>query len=222
MKLGIFGAGGYGRHVYDTAVLQNNEQHCWEEILFVDDIKDEGSYYGTRNLHFSTLKETFDVHEIEFVIALGEPVDREKIYHMIKSEGGYTFGRVIDPSVKVALSATLGVPIILQQGVIVGPNVILDDGVTADEYAAFGHDTHVGAFCHVGVKSTLGGNCIIGKSTFIGLHSAFREGTVVGDYAIVGMGSVVVKDIPQKTVVAGNPAKILKTRDDNTKVFKRS
>ncbi len=218
MKLGIFGAGGLGCQIFELANWQNDEQHCWDEIVFVDDVKPEGEYFGTRNFHFETLLKTFNSSEIEFVVALGDPVDKRRIFHQLES-AGYGFTQVIAPNARVSKSAKLGRSVILQVGSLAEPDIVLGDGVTVEDYAAIGHGTQVGDFCHVCAKSTIGGGSSIGQGTFIGLHSIFKQNTTVGDYVTVGMGSVVVKDVPEKVVVVGNPARVIKSRDENTKVF---
>lgn len=52
---------------------------------------------------------------------------------------------------------------------------------------------------------------IIKKGAWIGANSILLPGITVGKNSIVGAGSIVTKDVPDNTVVAGNPAKILKT-----------
>ena len=51
----------------------------------------------------------------------------------------------------------------------------------------------------------------IGKRCFIGANAIIMPGIKIGDEVIVGAGSVVTKDVEANTIVAGNPAKILKT-----------
>ncbi len=51
---------------------------------------------------------------------------------------------------------------------------------------------------------------IICDDVWIGMNSIILKGVTIGEGAIVGAGSVVTKDIPAWTVVAGNPAKIVK------------
>lgn len=51
----------------------------------------------------------------------------------------------------------------------------------------------------------------IGKRCFIGVNAIIMPGITIGDSVIVGAGSVVTKDIPNNCIVAGNPAKIIKT-----------
>lgn len=50
----------------------------------------------------------------------------------------------------------------------------------------------------------------IGKCCFIGCASIILPGVKIGDHVIVGAGSVVTKDVPPCSIVAGNPAKVIK------------
>jgi acetyltransferase-like isoleucine patch superfamily enzyme len=52
---------------------------------------------------------------------------------------------------------------------------------------------------------------IIEDDVFVGMHSLILKGVTLGAGCVVGAGSVVVKDVPPGAVVAGNPARIIKT-----------
>jgi acetyltransferase-like isoleucine patch superfamily enzyme len=51
----------------------------------------------------------------------------------------------------------------------------------------------------------------IGKRCFIGARSVIMPGVVIGDGSIVAAGSVVTKDVPARSIVAGNPARIIRS-----------
>ena len=51
----------------------------------------------------------------------------------------------------------------------------------------------------------------IGKNVWVGSHATILPGVTVGDNAVVAAGAVVTKDVPPNTVVAGVPARMLKT-----------
>jgi hypothetical protein len=50
----------------------------------------------------------------------------------------------------------------------------------------------------------------IGDDVFIGMNSLILKGVTVGDGSVVGAGSVVSRDVPPHTIVAGNPATVVK------------
>ena len=54
----------------------------------------------------------------------------------------------------------------------------------------------------------------IGKNVWIGGNCCILPGITIKDNAVIGAGSVVTKDVPANVVVAGNPAKIIKTIDE--------
>ena len=51
----------------------------------------------------------------------------------------------------------------------------------------------------------------VGKYCFIGAQAIVMPGVRVGDHCIVGSGAVVTKDVPSGLIVAGNPAKIIRS-----------
>lgn len=60
----------------------------------------------------------------------------------------------------------------------------------------------------------------IGNDVWIGSHCQIKGGVTIGDGAIVGMGSVVTKDIPPYEIWAGNPARCIRKRFDEETIAK--
>jgi acetyltransferase-like isoleucine patch superfamily enzyme len=83
---------------------------------------------------------------------------------------------------------------ILEDGCWIGPNVVF----TNAKYPLA-----------PGVKDSLKGP-VIRKGAKIGANTTLLPGVVVGENALVGAGSVVVKDVPAGAVVVGNPARVIR------------
>ena len=64
-------------------------------------------------------------------------------------------------------------------------------------------------------KMPLKGDTIIGNDVWIGQNVTILPGVHIGDGAIIGLNSVVGSDIAPYTIVAGNPAKVIRKRFDN-------
>ena len=109
----------------------------------------------------------------------------------------------------------------------IGDNVTFDQDVLI--VAAEGTKVIIGADCifayHVHIR-TSDQHCIfnengerinpakdiqIGNHVWLGRESVIMKGVRVGDGAIVGMGSMVTKDVPERCIVVGKPAKVIKT-----------
>ncbi len=55
---------------------------------------------------------------------------------------------------------------------------------------------------------------IIGHHVSVGAHVAIIGGIHIGNYVKIGAGSIVVKDVPDNCIVAGNPAKVIRRTDE--------
>lgn len=55
------------------------------------------------------------------------------------------------------------------------------------------------------------GKVVLGENVFVGVGAIITRNVTIGENAIIAAGSVVTKDIPENVIVAGNPAKVIKT-----------
>jgi acetyltransferase-like isoleucine patch superfamily enzyme len=69
------------------------------------------------------------------------------------------------------------------------------------------HDSHLGDYVVCANSVSISGRVSIGEASFIGANATVRENTHIGSYTIIGMGSVVISDIADGHIVAGNPAR---------------
>jgi len=100
--------------------------------------------------------------------------------------------------------------------VIIG-NVFLNQGVGISCFSqiTIGDETMVGDeteimdndFHGIDGKDAKTEPIIIGKHVWIGLRCIILKGVTIGDYSIIGAGSVVTHSVPPNTIYAGNPAK---------------
>ena len=104
------------------------------------------------------------------------------------------WGMDIHPTVRIALSAKLDRT--FPAGVHVGAYTSI-----AFEARIMTHDRTRGLY----VNTRIGQNC------FIGGRSMILPGIEIGDNCVIGAGAVVTKSVPPRSIVAGNPAKIIRS-----------
>lgn len=92
------------------------------------------------------------------------------------------------------------------------PDVTISDNCILLPNSFVGHDSFLDHFAHVATNGVVGANVHIGKAVHIGSNATLREKIKIGDFALVGAGSVVLKDVPENAIVVGNPGKVLVER----------
>ncbi len=164
-------------------------------------------------LDFSRIvKKFFDCPKPKIIIGKNchiEPtaVIGEDGYSYVRDEKGVNQHITCIGGVKIGDNVDIGAGATITRGILsdtcIGSNVKIDNLVHVAHNCVIGEGTQLAA----GV--ILGGGVIIGKNCLIGLNASIRQRIKIGDNAMVGMGAIVVKDVPSGITVVGNPARPL-------------
>ena len=148
-----------------------------------------------------------------FFLGVGSAGDtrrRRELYELARRSGMEPVS-VVHPRAVVSPSATVGPGATVLAGAVINADAVLGENVIVNTGAIIEHDVVVGDHSHVATGARVTGGVRVGVGVHIGAGATVRQGLTIGDHAVVGAGAVVVKDVPARAVVAGVPARRLRS-----------
>jgi sugar O-acyltransferase (sialic acid O-acetyltransferase NeuD family) len=203
----VVGASGYGREVFQYVKdAAQHDPNIRAKGLLDDDTALRGQV-GGHDIIGDT--HTYAVQEDDrFVISAGSPLARQTLAERLAGRGGRFF-TLIHPTAYVAPTARMGVGCIVSPYASIGSNAHVEDHVLLVMYASVAHDCRVGRFCSLSPYSAVAGGGILETRVFIGSHAFVTPMRNVGRDSKIAAGAVVYRDVPERSLATGNPAKIL-------------
>ncbi len=130
----------------------------------------------------------------------------------------------IEPGAIIREQVEIGEAAVIMMGAILNIGASVGEGTMIDMGAVLGGRATVGRHCHIGAGAVLAGviepasaiPVIVEDDVLIGANAVVIEGVHVGRGAVVAAGAVVIEDVPEDTVVAGCPARVIKKKDEKT------
>ena len=130
----------------------------------------------------------------------------------------------IEPGAILRDQVTIGKNAVIMMGAILNIGAVVGEGTMIDMGAVLGGRATVGKNCHIGAGAVLAGviepasavPVVVEDGVLIGANAVVIEGVHIGKNAVVAAGAVVIEDVPEETVVAGCPARVIKKKDAGT------
>jgi len=218
MTLGIYGAGGLGREVFELANVINSCNNFWKEIVFIDDAKVTINPRQAQILKFGEIKNKYDLDNFEVCIAIGEPAVRKILLNKLISFN-IKIKSLIHPEVYIPKSTKVGQGTIINKFVSITSDITIGENVYIHPMACIGHDSIIGKNAIISSFVDVAGNCVVGNEAFLAIGTILKQGITIGEKSILGLGSIVHRNIPSNVIAMGNPARAMKKNIDQ-RVFK--
>lgn len=216
MRIVVIGAGGFAREAIQYVKLNFSvNKHYIEYHTFVGCVVTDLSTLGEHDSKelvlgdYNWLRENQDKFD-GFVIGIGSPKARLKVAAALKEE----FPDKSFPSINASnlfpnnfLANTEGV--IVCPGVIGTVNLSIGNFSLINLSVTIGHEAVIGDGCVINPGANISGGVNIGKGVLVGSGACILQYLYVGDFATVGAGAVVTKQVFDGTTVVGCPAKVL-------------
>lgn len=211
MKLVIIGAGGHARVVAD--ILRATGAH---QIV---------GFVAPPRLPFELVSGLPLLGSIEDLAALkarhpfegaalgvGDNAQRALAYAAVLAAGLEPVSAV-HPAAVVCGGVVLGRGVVLAAGAILGTEARLGNDVIVNTGATVDHQCVLADHVHVSPGAHLGGRCSVGAETWIGIGATVIQDLTVGHHVTLGAGATLLSDTPNRVVMVGTPARVIKRKD---------
>lgn len=207
----LIGVGRYTEVIMELAVTcgyivkglyHYNDQRTGE---FVDGVE----ILGTTN----DLLSSNDVGRRNFALTMGDNFLRISLSEKVRKLGGLT-PNLIHPDVDVSPTATIGQGCLLHKGALLWTKAVLGNDCVLGPGAQISHHAKVDDGCLITSYCIVGAYCEVSKGVFMGLNSVLIPNIKIGSYCVIGSKANVVKSSASKNVLAGNPARVIKKKQE--------
>lgn len=155
-----------------------------------------------------TTSDLADHPEASVVVAAGRGSVRRAIVERLRALGvdDHRYATIVDPSVSVPESCSVGAGSILLAGSVLTADVTVGRHVVIMPRVTLTHDDVVEDFGTLCAGVSLGGGVRVGPAAYVGMNAAVREHVRIGAGATVGMSAAVLADVPAGETWFGVPA----------------
>ena len=209
-KLIIIGGVGNGTVISSTVEDIMRESNEWELLGFLDDRMEVGEELNgfpilgkvDEALRFNS-KDCYFIYSMIRVKQHRERIERLQSFGIDDGK----FATLWHPTAVISRNVSLGYGVMLMPGVIISPDVTIGNHTQLYANSFVGHNTTVGNYCFIANNASVGGNITVEDGVHIGSNCSVNERVVLGEWSLIGLGSVVLRDVEPFTKVVGNPAR---------------
>jgi sugar O-acyltransferase (sialic acid O-acetyltransferase NeuD family) len=120
------------------------------------------------------------------------------------------FETILHPTASVSRMATLGKGVVVLQQVTIANQARIGHHVIILPNTVISHDAVIGDYTCITGGVCISGGVTIGRDCYLGTNSSVIGGVQIGNGCLIGMGAVIRHDVPEHTVMVGNPARFLR------------
>ena len=144
-----------------------------------------------------------------FLVCAGRGTSRAAIVERLAGLGvdDERYATFVHPQVSVPSTCRIGCGSVLLAGTVLTTDVGVGRHVVVMPNVTLTHDDLVSDFATLCAGVSLGGHVVVEPYAYLGMNSSVREHTTVGARAVLGMGAVLLSDLPHDQTWTGVPAR---------------
>jgi len=212
-KIIIIGGIGNGTVALSTIEDINQVSSQWEILGFFNDFEtgDINGYPVIGKVDSESATEYLANKDVYFLYTLiSTKLNHKSIQKLHKLNfPNERFATIIHPTAIISKFARIGHGVSIQPFVSVGPNVTIGNHVQIYAQSLVGHNSTLDDYSYIANNACIGASVHLKAGAYLGTNCSTLENITIGEWALVGIGSVVIKDVPDFSKVVGNPSRII-------------
>ncbi len=205
-RIYVYGASGHGKVVLDILLAQR-------ETNFIGFIDDAPELQGRTVLGVPVLGngdwlyQQTEKDKLVVALGVGDNATRQRLAEKCAAWGA-EFATLVHPTAWVSVSARLGTGTVVMAHATINADAKIGNGVIVNTAAVIEHEAEIGDYSHIAPNAVIGGASRLGALSQLGTGAVVAPCASIGRGTIIGAGSVVVRDIPDRVVAFGVPARV--------------
>jgi sugar O-acyltransferase (sialic acid O-acetyltransferase NeuD family) len=205
-KLVIIGAGEFAEIVYEYLTHDSD----YEIVAFTVDrafLKKE-QLFGLPVVAFEDVERLFPPRDYDALVAVTYTElnrVRTRLYRAAKAKG-YRMATYVSSKTSAWHNAVIGENCLIFEFNVIQYHATVGDNVVIWTSNHVGHRGVVGSNCFITSHVVISGYTRVGESCFLGSGAVVGDFVTVGNDVVIGAGAIVLKDVPDRQVMRGNPA----------------
>jgi sugar O-acyltransferase (sialic acid O-acetyltransferase NeuD family) len=152
-----------------------------------------------------------EITSCPYMVPIFTPGHRLAAHREAAARGFGQATAIVDPTAVVATSAAIGAGTYVNAGAVVAGAAKIGTFVFINRSASIGHHVDIAEFASIGPGAVICGEVRLGRGAVVGAGAVVLPAVAVGGNAGVAAGAVVRDSVPDHCLVAGNPARVVKT-----------
>lgn len=194
----LFGASGHAKVIVDILSSQGIKVKA-----FFDEDEEKKSLW---NIAVKGKTKDFVDDGTDCLVSIGNNKTRKKVAEQLSAN----FGKGIHATAVLGSHIEIGEGTVIMPRTVINADTKIGKHVIVNTAAGIDHDCIISDYAHIAPNASICGGVQIGEGTLIGAGATIIPLIKVGKWCTIGAGAVINSDIPDYSIVVGNPGKIIK------------
>ena len=147
------------------------------------------------------------------IVAIGANWVRSRVVERIKAlVPRIRFASAVHPTAQIARNVVIGAGTVVMAGAIVNPCARIGEFCILNTACSLDHDSVMSDFSSMAPRAVTGGSVTIGAFSAIMIGATISHEVCIGEHTVIGAAATVLRDVPDRVVAYGTPARIVRRR----------